>query len=243
MTERFSAVAVAIPALNEEASLPSVLRDLPRVGRVVVADNGSSDGTARVAREGGAEVVLALRRGYGSAVLAAIEHLRPTPPKVLVVLDADGSDDTARLADLVGPILDDAADLVLSDRSRTASPGSLTLPQRFGNQLATRLMYLASGYQYQDLGPFRAVRWESLMDLGMRDPTWGWNVEMQLKAVRRGLRILEVPLPYEGRKAGVSKISGELRGAARAGSRILWAVKEYRRDRPADLKARARFAR
>jgi len=227
-------VAVVIPALNEAESLPVVLRALPNVGRVVVADNGSTDGTGEIALQHGAEVVFAPRRGYGSALLAAIQHLREAPPRVLVILDADGSDRPSLLPRLVIPILADQADLVLSDRSQTSAPGALTLPQRFGNAVATTVMGAVSGHYYSDMGPFRAIRWSSLVRLGMRDPTWGWNVEMQLKAVRHGLRILEIAVPYASRHAGRSKISGDLRGVLRAGTRILWAVKEYRRDRPAD---------
>ncbi len=223
---------MVIPALDEVESLPRVLRDLPEVWRVVVADNGSRDGTADVARAGGAEVVIEPRRGYGSAVLAGIRHLTGDPPDVLVVLDADHADRPELLPTLVAPIAADEADFVLADRTRTAEPGALGAQQRLGNWLATRLMHLASGHRYQDMAPFRAIRWTSLTRLGMVDPTWGWNVEMQLKAVRRGLRIREIALPYRRRAAGRSKISGSVRGTIRAGGRILWAVRHYRKDRP-----------
>ena len=221
--------AVIIPALNEEEALPGVLASLPEGVRVVVVDNGSTDGTARVAREAGATVVSEPERGYGRAVLAGIAHLQADPPQVLVILDADHSDRPELLPRLVRPILDDEADLVLSDRSRTAAPGALTRPQRFGNRFATLLMWGVSGHRYADMGPFRAIRWTSLMRLHMEDPTWGWNVEMGLKAVHHGLRIREIPVPYGARRAGQSKISGDLRGAARAGVRILWAVGRYAR--------------
>lgn len=222
-------VAVVIPALNEAGSLPGVLASLPAVGRVVVVDNGSTDDTAAVAAANGAEVVHEPRRGYGTAVLAGMAHLRPDPPAVLVILDADHSDRPELLPRLVGPILDDRADLVLSDRSHTAAPGALTRPQRFGNAFATTLMWGVAGHRYADMGPFRAIRWTSLQALEMEDPTWGWNVEMQLKAVRRGLRIIELPFPYGARRAGRSKISGDVKGAARAGAKILQAVHRYRR--------------
>lgn len=221
--------AVIIPALNEEEALPGVVQSLPEGVRVVVVDNGSTDGTARVAREAGATVVSEPERGYGRAVLAGIAHLQADPPQVLVILDADHSDRPELLPRLVRPILDDEADLVLSDRSRTAAPGALTRPQRFGNRFATLLMWGVSGHRYADMGPFRAIRWTSLMRLHMEDPTWGWNVEMGLKAVHHGLRIREIPVPYGARRAGQSKISGDLRGAARAGVRILWAVGRYAR--------------
>lgn len=221
-------VAVVIPALNEAESLPAVLRDLPAVQRVVVVDNGSTDDTAAVARALGAEVVSEPRRGYGRAVQAGIAHLRADPPDVLVILDADHADPPDRLPALLRPIAEDRADLVQSDRTRDAEPGALTFPQRFGNQLATFLIARVSGHAFRDMGPFRAIRWSALESLQMEDPTWGWNVEMQLKAVQSGLRIHEVPLPYRTRKKGQSKISGSLRGAARAGVRILWAVNRYR---------------
>jgi glycosyltransferase involved in cell wall biosynthesis len=221
-------VAVVIPALNEADSLPAVLQDLPAIDRVVVVDNGSTDRTAEVARELGTEVVHAPVRGYGSAVLAGIAHLQADPPDILVILDADHADPPERLFELVEPIVLGHADLVQSDRTRTAEPGALTFPQRFGNALSTLLIARLSGHTYRDMGPFRAIRWSSLVALHMEDPTWGWNVEMQLKAVKHGLRILEVPLPYRTRKKGQSKISGSLRGAARAGARILWAVHRYR---------------
>jgi glycosyltransferase involved in cell wall biosynthesis len=224
-------VAVIIPALDEAESLPAVLRDLPEVDRLVVVDNGSLDATAEVARSGGAEVVWAPRRGYGTAVQAGMHHLRGDPPDVLVILDADHADPPELLEQLVQPIRADHADLVQTDRSRTAEPGSLTFPQRFGNWLATRLIAATTGHPYRDMGPFRAIRWSSLEALAMEDPTWGWNVEMQMKAVHHGLRILEIPLPYRCRARGRSKISGSLRGAARAGVRILYAVHRYRSPR------------
>jgi len=196
---------------------------------VVVVDNGSTDDTAGVARRGGATVIHEPRRGYGTAVQAGLRHLAAEPPDLVVILDADGADDLDVLESLVRPVLDGHADLVLSDRSRTASRGALTTTQVFGNWLATRMIRLAVGHRYRDLGPFRAIRWSSLMALEMQDPTWGWNVEMQMKAVTRGLRVLEIPVPYRARRAGQSKISGTLVGSARAGFRIVQAVARYRR--------------
>ena len=221
--------AVVIPALNEATSLPLVLADLPReVWRVVVADNGSEDATAEVARAGGAEVVTAPRRGYGTAVQAGINHLRADPPDVLAIVDADHADPVDRLMELVAPIARNEADLVMSDRSRTAEKGAMTLAQRFGNRLATALIAGATGVRYNDMGPFRAIRWRAAIAMRLQDPTWGWNVEMQMKAVHHGLRVREIPLPYRRRARGRSKISGSVRGVARAGVRILWAVNHYR---------------
>jgi len=223
-------VAVIIPALNEQDALPGVLRALPPTARRIVVDNGSTDATAEVARAAGATVVHEPRRGYGSAVQAGMRALRDRPPTVLAILDADHADRPELLPHLVDPILDDRADFVLSDRTRTAAPGALTRTQRAGNRLATTLIWGATGHRYRDMGPFRAVRWSAAVAMDLRDPTWGWNVEMQIKAVRAGLRILEIPLPYGVRRAGRSKISGDLRGAARAGGRILWAVGHYARQ-------------
>lgn len=223
-------VAVVIPALNEEQSLPTVLAALRGGPRVVVADNGSTDGTSEVARRAGVEVVSAPQRGYGSAVLAGIAHLAGAPPDVMIVADADDADPIHEWPRLVAPIARGEADLVLSDRTKLAEPGALTPVQRFGNGLATRLIAAVTGHRYADMGPFRAIRWSSLLRLGMEDRTWGWNVEMQLKALRAGLRVQELPMTYRKRTKGASKVSGSIRGASRAGVRILWAVQHYARS-------------
>ena len=223
-------IAVAIPALNEDASIAAVLDAVPAfVDRTIVVDNGSTDRTAAVAAAKSAEVVTARPRGYGTAVLAGMRALQAHPPDVLVILDADLADVPSTMAVLLDPIVEGRRDLVLSERSRTAEPGALTWVQRFGNGLAVRLMYLATGHRFRDMGPFRAIRWRSLQALAMQDPTWGWNVEMQMKALHHGLRIEEIPLPYRARTRGRSKISGSLQGASRAGVRILQAVGRYAR--------------
>jgi glycosyltransferase involved in cell wall biosynthesis len=223
-------IDVAIPALNEEASLPLVLADLPRppVRRVVVADNGSSDGTARVAAAGGAVVVQATRRGYGSACLAALDHLRThDPPDVVVFVDADYSDHPDELPRLVAPLLAGEADLVIGSRVLgDAERGSLLPQARAGNFVACLLIRLLYGHRYTDLGPFRAIRWEALERLGMSDPDFGWTAEMQVKALRHGLRVVEVPVRYR-RRVGVSKITGTVSGTLRAGYKILWMVLRY----------------
>ena len=225
-------IDVVIPALNEEASLPLVLADLPRppVRRVVVADNGSADGTARVAREGGAIVVPAARRGYGSACLAGLDHLRRNdPPDVVVFVDADFSDHPDELPRLVAPILAGEADLVIGSRVLgEREPGALLPQARAGNLVACLLIRLLYGHRYTDLGPFRAVRWDALERLGMADPNFGWTAEMQVKALRHGLRVAEVPVSYRQR-VGVSKITGTIAGTVRAGYKILWTVLRYSR--------------
>jgi glycosyltransferase involved in cell wall biosynthesis len=222
-----SSVAVILPALNEEEALPFVLKELPLGLRVIVVDNGSEDNTATVAQQMGARVIYEPQRGYGSAVLAGLRSLEGAPPKVVVILDADHADRADLIYFLTEPILANQLDFLLADRTRSAEDGALTWPQRAGNAVACRLMQWSTGYRYQDMGPFRAIRWSSLTALNMGDPTWGWNVEMQMKAIQQGLRVREIPLPYRCRRAGESKISGTVQGAIRAGSRMLWAVSHY----------------
>ncbi|MCB9545015.1 MAG: glycosyltransferase [Myxococcales bacterium] len=229
-------VDALIPALNEEESLPGVLAGLQGRGlrRVVVVDNGSRDATADVARAGGAEVVYCARRGYGSACLRGLDHLHADAPDVVVFLDADGADDPADLPAVLGPIAAGEADLVIGSRVRgQAEAGALTPVQRFGNALSCTLVRGLFGVRFTDLGPFRAITWDALQRLDMADPDFGWTVEMQAKAARRGLRCAEVPVDYRRRYAGQSKVSGTLEGSARAGAKILWTIgRERLRGRP-----------
>jgi glycosyltransferase involved in cell wall biosynthesis len=223
-------VDVVIPALNEEASLPRVLGDLPRppARRVVVADNGSTDGTARVAQEGGAVVVPAPRPGYGSACLAGLAWLAGhQPPEIVAFLDADYSDHPEELPRLLAPLASGEADLVIGSRVLgEREPGALLPQARAGNLVACQLIRLLYGHRYTDLGPFRAIRWPALERLGMRDPDFGWTAEMQVKALRHGLAVTEVPVSYR-KRVGVSKITGTLSGTLRAGHKILWTVLRY----------------
>jgi glycosyltransferase involved in cell wall biosynthesis len=223
-------IDVVIPAYNEEASLPLVLAALTSTGvrRVVVADNNSRDATAEAARRRGAEVVLARRQGYGSACLAALAHLRASgPPAIVVFLDADYSDHPEELPSLVMPIVEDRADLVIGSRVLGRCERGALMPQaRAGNAVATFLIRLLYRHRFTDLGPFRAARWSSLERLAMRDPDFGWNAEMQVKAVQRGLRVVEVPVSYR-RRVGVSKISGTVSGTLHAGYKILSTVLLY----------------
>lgn len=224
-----STSAVVIPALNEEASICQVLGSLPAVGRLVVVDNGSNDATASLAREAGAEVVAEPRRGYGSACLAGLEALAQGDcvPAFVVFLDADASDDASLLPELVAPILADKADFVLGSRMLgKREPGAMPPVAVFGNYLASWLMRTFWGAPYTDLGPFRAIRYDRLFELGMVDRDYGWTMEMQIKAHRRGLRIREVPVPYR-RRVGVSKISGTVRGSIAAGVKILTTLARY----------------
>lgn len=225
-------IAVLIPALNEEASLPLVLRDLPReqVSDILVVDNGSQDRTAEVARAAGARVVWEPRRGYGAACLCGLADLalRPDgPPDAVVFLDADYSDHPEELPYLLQPILDDRFDLVLGSRlTGRREPGAMPPQSVWGNRLACFLMWLLFGAKYTDLGPFRAIRWTALERFGMVDRNYGWTVEMQIKATRLGLRVLEVPVSYR-RRIGTSKISGTVRGTILAGYKILSLIAKY----------------
>jgi glycosyltransferase involved in cell wall biosynthesis len=225
-------VAVVIPAFNEERSLPLVLADVPRppVGRIVVADNNSTDRTAAVARAAGAEVVSAPRQGYGSACLAGLAHLRATgPPDVVVFLDADFSDHPEELPAVIAPILAGEADLVIGSRTRGVRERRALLPQaRAGNLLACWMIRLLYGHRYSDLGPFRAITWSALERLGMRDPDFGWTAEMQVKALRHRLRVIEVPVSYR-RRIGASKITGTVAGTVRAGHKIITTILRYSR--------------
>jgi glycosyltransferase involved in cell wall biosynthesis len=223
-------IDVLIPAFNEEASLPMVLTDIPRppVGRIVVVDNNSTDKTAAVAASGGATVVYEQRSGYGSACLAGLDHLRHhDPPGIVVFLDGDYSDHPDELPRVVAPILDGHADLVIGSRALGKhEPGALLPQARAGNLVACLLIRLLYGHRYTDLGPFRPIRWQALERLEMSDPDFGWTAEMQVKALRRGLRVTEVPVSYR-RRIGVSKITGTLRGTLMAGYKILWTVLRY----------------
>ena len=220
-------VAVVIPALNEARALPLVLGALPMGPRVVVVDNGSTDGTAQVARACGAEVVSEPRRGYGQACLRGLAHLTPTPPAYVAFLDADYSDYPEELPVVLAPLLENHADFVIGSRTLGhAQKGALLPQQRFGNWLTCNLLWALYGRRFTDLGPFRALGWASLMQLQLQDTNYGWNVEMQIKALRAGLRIVEVPVRYRPR-VGESKISGTVRGTLGAGTKILATVARY----------------
>jgi len=230
-------VDVIIPALDEEEALPGVLRELAAasVRAVVVVDNGSRDGTVAVARAGGAEVVFETHRGYGAACLRGIEACRAhaPPPDVLVFLDADGSDDPTEVARLLQPIVAGEADFVIGSRTIAGAHverGALSPQARSGNFVATLLIRALYGVAATDLGPFRAIRFDALERLALRDLDWGWTAEMQVKAIRRGLRTVEVPASWRRRRGGKSKISGTIKGVIGAGYKILTTIARYARQ-------------
>ncbi|GIX07023.1 MAG: glycosyl hydrolase [Candidatus Poribacteria bacterium] len=221
-------VGVIIPALNEEASIGKVLAAIPEgwVDRVIVVDNGSTDRTAEIARSWGATVVREPQRGYGSACLAGIAAL-PPEVEIVVFLDADFSDDPSELPRLLEPILRGEADLVIGSRVLgRREPGALAPQARWGNWLATRLIRLRWGVSFTDLGPFRAVRRETLNRLQMQDRTYGWTVEMQAKAAALRVPCREVPVSYR-RRIGKSKITGTVKGTLLAGVKILGTIGYY----------------
>lgn len=216
-----------LPVRDEQQTLPGVLRSLPRppLRRIIVVDNGSRDLSARRAHEEGAEVIHEPRRGYGRACLRGLSHLQADPPELVVFLDADGSDDPGDLPHLLAPLLEGRAEMVIGSRILgRCEPGALNWAQRLGSWFAGWCLGFLFGRRHTDLGPFRAVRYRSLLELGMSDPTWGWTVEMQARAARAGWRVIEIPVCYRLRRGGRSKISGSPAVAVRAAARILWTL-------------------
>jgi glycosyltransferase involved in cell wall biosynthesis len=222
-------VDVLIPALNEEEALPLVLAAIPRseVRNIYVIDNGSTDGTAKAAVAGGAQLLFESQRGYGAACLRGVHELtsQHIPPDVVVFLDGDFADDPSELPWLLEPIRAGTADLVIGSRTLgEVEPGALTIQQRVGNRLATTLIRGIYGQKYSDLGPFRAIRLPALVALGMSDRGYGWTVEMQVRAARVGLRVAEVPVSYRKRVAGRSKISSTVKGTIGASYKIVFTI-------------------
>lgn len=217
-----------VPALDEAATIGGVVGDLLRRGvPVIVVDNGSRDDTARLARDAGATVVSERRRGYGAACIAGIAAL-PADADIVVFLDADGSDDLDSLHALLAPIRSGVADLVVASRSVVlGDAGAVTLPQRFGNALASAWLRARFALPATDLGPFRAIRRSTLASLGMADRDYGWTVEMQLRAARQRVRYAEVRVPARARRGGRSKVSGTIRGVLGASAKILGLLLYY----------------
>ena len=216
-------IKIVIPARNEEDAIgPVVASVVKQVDAVIVADNGSTDSTAKVARDAGAIVVSVPEAGYGRACLAAIQAAGDLD--ILVFMDGDASDDPSDLQALIDPIVTGQADMVIGSRILgDCDPGALTLQQRFGNTLACKLTQLIWGHKFTDLGPFRAIRKTSYDQLNMQAPPFGWTVEMQVRALKHQLRCAEIPVHYR-KRIGVSKISGTFRGVVLAGWYILGTI-------------------
>ena len=221
-------VLVIIPAFNEARSIGRVIGDIPdHVAEVVVVNNASTDETERNAAAAGATILREDRQGYGWACLRGIDYARTRNPDIVVFLDGDYSDHPDEMGRLLAPLRAGTADFVVGSRMiGEREPGAM-LPQALvGNRLACTLMRWLWGARFTDLGPFRAIRFPALLALGMRDTTYGWTVEMQIKAVRAGLRCAEVPVSYR-RRIGVSKITGTVAGTAKASAKILWTIGRY----------------
>jgi len=226
-------VSVVIPALDEEEPIGDVVRAIPReiASEVIVVDNGSADRTAEVAREAGARVVSEPRRGYGRACRAGVEAVAPDA-EVVVFLDGDGSDCPELMSRLIDPIKEGRYDFVIGSRTRgQRERGSMNFQQVFAGRLAGWTLRALYGARYTDMCPFRAIRRDALASLSMREETYGWNLEMQMRAARAGLRILEVPVDHRRRAGGESKVSGTLRGTLLAGTRILYTVARIATER------------
>jgi glycosyltransferase involved in cell wall biosynthesis len=214
-------VVVVIPTFNEAESIAAVVTALPRdiVDRVIVADGGSTDGTRDKARRAGAEVI-AVGRGYGLACLEGAQAA--AAGDIVVFMDGDGADDPAAIAALVAPIRSGTADFVIASRARgEREPGSMAWHQLLAGRIAGLLTRLLYGVRYTDMCAFRAIRRDTLLELGMRELTYGWNLEMQMRVARAGLRVEELPVAYRCRLGGESKVAGSLRGSIKAGAKII----------------------
>tara|TARA_R100000935_G_scaffold47770_1_gene71964 strand:- start:2945 stop:3637 length:693 start_codon:yes stop_codon:yes gene_type:complete len=223
-------IIVIIPAYNEEQSIGKVISEIPTVvSEVIVVNNNSTDNTAEVAKKAGATVLFETNKGYGYACLKGMKYIeaKSEKPQIVVFLDGDYSDYPKELTQIVEPIIHENYDFVVGARvKKWRESGSMTFPQRFGNWLATSLMKLFFNANFTDLGPFRAIKYSRLLQLQMQDKTYGWTVEMQLKAIKQDLRYLEVPVHYKNR-IGVSKVSGTIKGAIFAGVKILGWIFKY----------------
>ena len=223
-------IKVIIPAYNEEKSIIKVIQDIPSiVDEIIIVDNNSSDQTAKNAQEAGAKVLTEIKKGYGNACLKGISYVKSQTHQtdIIVFLDGDFSDYPEELTKLIAPIINDNIDFVIGARvSEFREKGSMTRPQIFGNWLATTLMSLLFNSKFTDLGPFRAIKCHKLLALKMEDKTYGWTVEMQLKALKNNYSYLEIPVKYRNR-IGVSKVSGTIKGAIFAGVNILYWIFKY----------------
>ncbi len=223
-------IDVIIPAHNEEKSIPKVIAEIPGLVRhIVVANNNSTDRTGEVAKAAGAQVVFEPQKGYGKACLTAMAWIKKQEiqPDIVVFLDGDYSDYPEEMKDLIQPILNGSADMVIGSRALgQRESGSMTYPQVFGNWLATTMMRYMQGARFTDLGPFRAIVWSKLLQLNMIDQNFGWTIEMQIKAHKAGLRYTEVPVDYR-KRIGISKVSGTVKGVFGAGYKIILTIFRY----------------
>lgn len=223
-------IKVIIPAYNEADSIALVINDIPKiVDEIIVVSNNSTDNTEINAKKAGAIVLTETRKGYGYACLKGMQYIenQTEKPDIVVFLDGDYSDYPEELTKIVTPIINDNIDFVIGSRvKKLREVGSMTMPQIFGNWLATTLMALFFGAKFSDLGPFRAIKYHKLLALNMEDKTYGWTVEMQLKALKQKLTYTEVPVNYRNR-IGVSKVSGTIKGAIFAGVKILGWIFKY----------------
>ena len=223
-------IKVIIPAHNEEDSIALVIKDIPNiVSEIIVIDNNSTDATPINAKNAGATVLSETRKGYGYACLKGMEYVanQSTKPDIIVFLDGDFSDYPEELTKIVAPIIDNNIDFVVGARVKELrEKNSMTPQQVFGNWLATTLMKLFFGAKFTDLGPFRAIKYQKLLDLNMQDKTYGWTIEMQLKSIKQKLTYIEVPVNYK-KRIGVSKVSGTIKGTIFAGIKILGWIFKY----------------
>lgn len=223
-------ITVIIPAYNEADSITNVINDIPEiVNEIIVVNNNSTDKTEENAIKAGATVLTEKKRGYGNACLKGLEYIanQPEKPNIIVFLDGDYSDYPEELTKIVAPIIEKNIDFVIGARVKSLREvGSMTMPQIFGNWLATFLMKLFFGATFTDLGPFRAIKYDKLLALHMIDKTYGWTVEMQLKALKQKLTYIEVPVNYRNR-IGISKVSGTIKGSIFAGAKILSWIFKY----------------
>ena len=220
-------IDVIIPAFNEEKSISSVIEDIPEfVREVIVCNNNSTDNTRSVAERAGATVLDEPQKGYGAACLKGMSHIaqKQLKPDVVVFLDGDYSDYPQEMSLLVQPIKEEGYDMVIGSRALgDLERGSMQIQQIFGNWLATTLIKMIYGYKFTDLGPFRAVTYDKLLEINMQDRDFGWTVEMQVKAAKLGMKCTEVPVSYR-KRIGVSKVSGTVKGTILAGHKILWTI-------------------
>ena len=224
---KYPSLAILIPCHNEEDGIVDAIEQAAFYGEIFVVDNASTDQSFERAKNAGATVIKENRLGYGNAIMTGILEAKRAGKKLAVVLDADLSDNPSDIPMLIEPLLNESIDLCLSCRTRLEDQANLEVHQRFGNKLAVSLIRFKTGHTYRDMGPFRAFKIDPILQLQLEDENFGWNIEMQLKAVTNGLQIREIELPYRKRQTGKSKISGNLKSSIKAGIIIVRTVLQY----------------